>query len=633
MIMEKKMKEQDLGATEQAKAVAISVLSRARNRPNFGNGGEVENLLSKAKKQCLSRRAKLPLDQRPKFIVFEPQDFDKDFDRGKDALANLAKLFADVVGHEEIITKLAEYQRIAQTCRDMGREPRDMVPTNFVFTGPPGRYLCLDSDLCPYLTYHSSGTGKTTIARKIGQVYFDMGILSSADFIECSASDLVGQYVGQTGPKTQKIFEKALGKVLFIDEAYRLAGGGGSFNQEAVDEIVALLTHETYKGKVIVILAGYENEMRDLMQVNPGLSSRFPEWVPFSNIPTKDCMTIIVKRLHKEGVAATELVDQGSSVYQDMAAIIDSLATLHDWGNARDINTLADKIIRFALLNVKKPSENSMLVVKGEDVVRCATEMLQDRVSRAAVGPSARAAAKHGIPPVAVNTARPTPPPIDVGTSTQAAAPPPAPTRPPTPPRAETPQTGKAARGRGRGGRGGLEQRRDSVASTASSSDGLANVAVGTRDAGVSDEIWAELQEARRRAVELERTKQAEIAAISKRVDEAAKKAKQQKSIIQGLERKLAEPADDKLKQQWVKQKQAAEDRERRLKEERDRINNLVLRAAKLAEEERKRKEQLAQQKLRRMGVCVMGYQWINVGNGYRCAGGSHFVSSAQLGV
>ena len=77
-----------------------------------------------------------------------------------------------------------------------------------------------------------------------------------------SASDLVGQYVGHTGPKTQKLFEKALGKVLFIDEAYRLASG--QFAQEVMDEIVTAMTQEKFKGKLIVILAGYEQDINQL---------------------------------------------------------------------------------------------------------------------------------------------------------------------------------------------------------------------------------------------------------------------------------------------------------------------------------------------------------------------------------
>ena len=96
------MVEQDVGATDPAKKVALDLLSRAKNRPNFGNGGEVENLLSKAKEQCLARRSKMPLKDRPKFIIFEPEDFDKDYNRGSNAAANLAVLFEDIVGHEGV---------------------------------------------------------------------------------------------------------------------------------------------------------------------------------------------------------------------------------------------------------------------------------------------------------------------------------------------------------------------------------------------------------------------------------------------------------------------------------------------------------------------------------------------------
>ena len=89
----------------------------------------------------------------------------------------------------------------------------------------------------------------------MGQVFYDMGFLSSTEVIECSASDLVGQYVGQTGPKTKQKFEEALGKVLFIDEAYRLSEG--QFAKEAMDELVGILTQEAFAGKLIVIIAGF----------------------------------------------------------------------------------------------------------------------------------------------------------------------------------------------------------------------------------------------------------------------------------------------------------------------------------------------------------------------------------------
>ena len=118
------------------------------------------------------------------------------------------------------------------------------------------------------------GTGKTSTARKIGKIYYDMGFLATAEVVECSAKDMVGEYVGQTGPKTEKLVERALGKVLFIDEAYRLAEG--HFAKEAVDELVDCVTKPKFFQKIIIVLAGYDKDINRLMSLNPGLTSRFP---------------------------------------------------------------------------------------------------------------------------------------------------------------------------------------------------------------------------------------------------------------------------------------------------------------------------------------------------------------------
>lgn len=142
-ILELKMKNQDLAATDAAKIVAIEVLSRSRNRPNFGNGGEVENLLGRAKAHHQSRHARLPLKERPLDIIFEPQDFDPDFNRNANASDNLQKLFEDVVGCEEIIAKLAGYQKISRTMKARNMDMRKNIPTNFIFKGPPGKLSSL----------------------------------------------------------------------------------------------------------------------------------------------------------------------------------------------------------------------------------------------------------------------------------------------------------------------------------------------------------------------------------------------------------------------------------------------------------------------------------------------------------
>src|SRR5690625_866563 len=119
------------------------------------------------------------------------------------------------------------------------------------------------------------GTGKTTIARKLASVFGELQVLSKGHFIEAERADLVGEYIGQTAQKTRKLIQKALGGVLFIDEAYALARGGNKdFGREAIDTLVKQM--EDYHQEFILILAGYPREMDYFLELNPGLQSRIP---------------------------------------------------------------------------------------------------------------------------------------------------------------------------------------------------------------------------------------------------------------------------------------------------------------------------------------------------------------------
>lgn len=140
-ILELKLKKQGLEATEEAKDVAIGLLSRARDRPNFGNAGDVENLISHAKAQEQKRRSMQTVKSQKAEVLFLPQDFDENFDRANNATLNLRKLFADVVGCETLIGKLERYQRVAANMRARGMDPKSHIPFNFIFKGPPGESL------------------------------------------------------------------------------------------------------------------------------------------------------------------------------------------------------------------------------------------------------------------------------------------------------------------------------------------------------------------------------------------------------------------------------------------------------------------------------------------------------------
>lgn len=368
-ILRSKLKDAVLEATEEAIKVAMDVLEKARSRVNFGNGGEVENLITKAKINYQKRVSTLPISERPQQWIFEPQDFDPAFDRGKSASENLKELFSDVIGCEDVVAKLERYQRVCGTLKKRNMDPREFIPTNFVFKGPPG-------------------TGKTTTARKIAQVYYDMGFLAEPSVVECSASDLVGKYVGHSGPKTRKVFERGLGKVLFIDEAYRLAGGSscgsgtGSFNAEVVSELVDLLTKTQFEGKLIVILAGYEKEMNSLLSMNPGLASRFPEEIHFNSLDPVKCLEILKLKLGKTGIGAPVLDVREGQMFENLVQLLAFLAKTPGWGNARDMETLAKMLARSVFATFEGDGE---LVCEGSLIAGAMDTMLQERRARKSV--------------------------------------------------------------------------------------------------------------------------------------------------------------------------------------------------------------------------------------------------------
>ncbi|MRG85315.1 AAA family ATPase [Salinibacillus xinjiangensis] len=135
------------------------------------------------------------------------------------------------------------------------------------------------------------GTGKTSIAREIAKLFYQMNILSKGHFIEAERADLVGEYIGHTAQKTRDLIKKALGGVLFIDEAYSLGRGGEKdFGKEAIDTLVKHM--EDYHQDFVLILAGYPDEMDHFLYLNPGLKSRFPIVVEFRDYSVDELLDI-----------------------------------------------------------------------------------------------------------------------------------------------------------------------------------------------------------------------------------------------------------------------------------------------------------------------------------------------------
>ncbi|KAH8883086.1 ATPases of the AAA+ class [Thozetella sp. PMI_491] len=353
-ILDIKLQVQGFTASDYAKEVAMGVLGRARNHRNYGNAGEVDILLDRAKSQQQKRLSALGSCDMDAQLRLEPQDFDLDFDRAERPETNIHQIFSDFVGAEALIDKLEGYRRVVQNSKALGLDPRMQVPFNFLFQGPPG-------------------TGKTTTARRMGEVFYDMGLLATKEVADCSATDLIAEFVGQTGPKTQRVFQKALGKVLFIDEAYRLSDS--RFGHEAVVEMMNLLTHDKYKNKLITILAGYDKDINQLLAVNSGFGSRFPEVLSFHPLSPTHCYELLVRCLQEQKLDTSPMQPSRKVLF-----LFRMLAVLPAWGNARDVQTLAKSIFGTIM---RAPTQPPSILVTETILYSEMGRMISERQQRA----------------------------------------------------------------------------------------------------------------------------------------------------------------------------------------------------------------------------------------------------------
>ena len=181
------------------------------------------------------------------------------------------------------------------------------------------------------------GTGKTTVARIVGHVLYEKGVIAEDKLIETSRADLVAGYVGQTAEKTRKVLESALGGILFVDEAYTLASGGqNDFGKEAIDEILKFM--EDHRSNIMIIFAGYTNDMEKFLETNPGLRSRIPNKFDFEDYTVDEMVQIGLFTLKKQQYHVNP------SSYADL--LKNNLSKDNDNSNGRWVRNLNDKIIK-----------------------------------------------------------------------------------------------------------------------------------------------------------------------------------------------------------------------------------------------------------------------------------------------
>ena len=223
----------------------------------------------------------------------------------------------------------------------------------------------------PDMSYHivftgNPGTGKTTVARLMAQIYCALGVLSEGHLVEVDRGDLVAGYVGQTAVKTRDVLKKAYGGVLFIDEAYSLANGGANdFGQEAIDTILKEM--EDKRDNLVVIVAGYDDLMEKFISSNPGLRSRFKNFIQFTDYTGEELFNIFTGLCNKNQYTVT------AEARSALKSYFDNLYKNRDknFGNGRDVRNTFESIVTRQSKRVARlynPSDAEMTEITAEDL-------------------------------------------------------------------------------------------------------------------------------------------------------------------------------------------------------------------------------------------------------------------------
>lgn len=233
------------------------------------------------------------------------------------------KLLNELIGLQNVKKEIKEISDFAkvQIARKQEGLPAMNISYHLVFTGNPG-------------------TGKTTVARLVAQIYKNLGVLNKGQLIEVSAKDMIAGYVGQTAIKTGEVIEKAIGGVLFIDEAYSLLGeGSAQFGQEAVDTLLKEM--EDNRDNLAVIVAGYDDEMLKFINSNPGLKSRFNRFIHFDDYTPDELFQIFESFCKNGGYEVDEKAQKGIRSY------FEELGTSSDTGfaNGRSVRNVFEGVI------------------------------------------------------------------------------------------------------------------------------------------------------------------------------------------------------------------------------------------------------------------------------------------------
>lgn len=308
-------------------------------------GNEIDNLLSRPAlneqtQAALEDALNLSLEKDKQPEAFEDVPDDLTLEEAKAQLESLIGL-EEIKGSIKSLVKRLEGQHVLQTNSKIKIGNPNL---HMIYSGPPG-------------------TGKTEVARIVAKILHLLGYIKTNNVVETDRSGLVGDYAGATAQKVMKKVNEALDGVLFIDEAYALANGDG-YGKEAIDTLIKAL--EDYRGRFVVILAGYEAEMDKLINENPGFKSRIPHRYHFKDYTPKELTRIANKMLEDKGYVTNEVMD----MIENIIKLESKNGTLE--GNARTVRNLVERIVQHHMIRVGEELPKDLETVHVEDVRKAA---------------------------------------------------------------------------------------------------------------------------------------------------------------------------------------------------------------------------------------------------------------------
>ncbi len=263
----------------------------------------------------------------------------------------------ELIGLNEVkarVKMVTDYLYIQRLRADRGLPTMD-TSHHLVFTGNPG-------------------TGKTTVARLLAQIYRTLGVVEKGQLVETDRSGLVAGYVGQTAPLVTSRFDEADGGILFIDEAYTLARGNeNDFGREAIDQIVKLM--EDRRDTVVLIVAGYPAEMEQFVSANPGLRSRFPTTIEFPDYTTDELMQIVDSIGSKSRYSLTD------EARIRLSEVLDRMPRSKGFGNARAARNLFESAVAHQasrLVRLGDQDDASLTTLEAADINEASAALSSD---------------------------------------------------------------------------------------------------------------------------------------------------------------------------------------------------------------------------------------------------------------